>query len=61
MNGKPISVTSSLISKIRSLRAYGLTWRAIGKRLDLAESSVHKIALSTAYSKFSCGNPLDKR
>ena len=54
MIGRRLAVTPNLVSKIRSLRAYGLTWRMIGKRLDLAESSVHKIALSTAYNLPTC-------
>jgi len=42
--GKPIIVNQDLIRKIRALRQYGLTLRAIAARLGLAESTVHKIS-----------------
>jgi hypothetical protein len=42
MIGKPLA-SAELAGKIRALREYGLTLRAIGRRLGIAESSVHKL------------------
>ncbi len=46
MNGKPFEITPALVARVRALREYGLSLRAIATRLSIAESTAHKIAHS---------------